>query len=409
MKEKKIDLAQLQKEIKQKKFKWRAGKTRFVELPMATFRRYLGLRLPDEKTRLEYRTKSRLVPAPRALPVAIDWRDHQTQNWITDIRDQGQCGSCVAFGTVAAMEAMWNILQKNPSADLDLSEAHLFFCGGSCGCSFGWLIPPAVEYATQHGVSVEKCFPYQDHDMACNLCADWMKQSYRIVKSKELVTALERKEWLAKYGPIIAAMDVYDDFMTYSGGVYQYVSGDLAGGHCISIVGYDDKQGCWICKNSWGTDWGEIGGLSTQRGWFRIAYGQCGIDADHPSYGMSEMAQGGKNDAVDHGTAPCCISAVATGTPFEKDLGLLRDFRDTHLAESETAKKYIDIYYRYTESFVEVLRSDPAAKKLAFSLLETAISAIRSLGNASATSTFMASSRDGPGRVCAVPGRAATN
>jgi hypothetical protein len=38
------------------------------------------------------------------------------------------------------------------------------------------------------------------------------------------------------------------------------------------VVGYDDDHGCWICKNSWGTGWGE-------GGFFRIAYGQCGIDA----------------------------------------------------------------------------------------------------------------------------------
>jgi hypothetical protein len=35
----------------------------------------------------------------------------------------------------------------------------------------------------------------------------------------------------------------------------------------VSCVGYDDNQGCWICKNSWGTGWGESG-------FFQIAYGQ---------------------------------------------------------------------------------------------------------------------------------------
>jgi C1A family cysteine protease len=46
----------------------------------------------------------------------------------------------------------------------------------------------------------------------------------------------------------------------------------LAGGHCICVVGYSDTDSCWICKNSWGTGWGESG-------FFRIRYGDCGIDS----------------------------------------------------------------------------------------------------------------------------------
>jgi C1A family cysteine protease len=49
------------------------------------------------------------------------------------------------------------------------------------------------------------------------------------------------------------------------------VSGALAGGHCVTLIGYDDAQGCWIGKNSWGTGWGEAG-------FFKIAYGECGIE-----------------------------------------------------------------------------------------------------------------------------------
>ena len=40
----------------------------------------------------------------------------------------------------------------------------------------------------------------------------------------------------------------------------------------VEVIGYDDGTGSWICKNSWGTGWGE-------GGFFEIAYGQCNIDA----------------------------------------------------------------------------------------------------------------------------------
>jgi hypothetical protein len=278
------------------------------------------------------------------------------------------------------MEAQWNILQNNADVDIDLSEAHLFFCGGSCGCAFGWWIPPALTYAQDHGISDESCFPYEDHDMDCQLCRDWIKRAHRVMRWRELASVAERKSILSSHGPLVAAMDVYEDFRDYTGGVYQHTVGERLGGHCISIVGYDDNQGCWICKNSWGTDWGEAGGLSPERGWFRIAYGECGIDSDNPSYVIEDITTGGIKDGENQGTTPCCLSAITKGTPYEQDLSLIRDFRDTHLLESITAQKYIDLYYNYTEAIVEVLRTDKRSRELAFSLLDTAIDAIRSTG-----------------------------
>jgi Papain family cysteine protease/Repeat of unknown function (DUF5648) len=80
------------------------------------------------------------------------------------------------------------------------------------------------------------------------------------------------KVWLSTKGALAACFTVYSDFFAYRSGVYRHVTGGLAGGHCVSIVGYDDAAGCWIAKNSWGAGWGDMG-------FFRIAYGQCGIDA----------------------------------------------------------------------------------------------------------------------------------
>ena len=50
------------------------------------------------------------------------------------------------------------------------------------------------------------------------------------------------------------------------------LQGILEEGHCVSIVGYDDTRQCWIAKNSWGDWWGK-------KGFFKIGYGECGIDA----------------------------------------------------------------------------------------------------------------------------------
>ena len=75
------------------------------------------------------------------------------------------------------------------------------------------------------------------------------------------------KDWIASRGAVTGCFLVYDDFFAYRSGVYRHVSGALAGGHCVAIIGYDDAQSCWICKNSWGPGWGDAG-------FFRIAYGE---------------------------------------------------------------------------------------------------------------------------------------
>jgi len=70
------------------------------------------------------------------------------------------------------------------------------------------------------------------------------------------------------------SFNVYSDFMNYKSGIYKHTSGYLEGGHAVKILGWGVEGGVnyWICANSWGTSWGE-------KGFFRIAYGECGIDS----------------------------------------------------------------------------------------------------------------------------------
>jgi cathepsin B len=66
---------------------------------------------------------------------------------------------------------------------------------------------------------------------------------------------------------------VYQDFFSYKKGIYHHVTGGLAGGHAVKIVGWgvEDGTNYWICANSWGDAWGE-------NGFFRIEQGDSGID-----------------------------------------------------------------------------------------------------------------------------------
>jgi hypothetical protein len=93
------------------------------------------------------------------------------------------------------------------------------------------------------GVPEESCFPYASgREGGLPSC----KQSctpniyFKLKSYKSLSSASSIKEAL-QYGPVLASMSVYEDFMYYGGGVYEHVMGDFKGGHAIVIIGYDDS------------------------------------------------------------------------------------------------------------------------------------------------------------------------
>jgi hypothetical protein len=153
-----------------------------------------------------------------------------------------------------------------------LSEAHLLFCGGG-SCS-GWNFTPALDFCKNNGVGLESDFPYTPNDQPCKNIPPHIK----ITSWRRLLSINERKNSLASKGPVVGGMAVYSDFSSYSGGVYRRTPGStLRGYHAICVVGYDDRQNCWICKNSWGTGWGGSG-------YFRIGYGEAQIDTSFAFY-----------------------------------------------------------------------------------------------------------------------------
>lgn len=203
-------------------------------------------------------------PAP---PPRVDWREAAG---VTPVKHQGNCGACVAFATCAALESSHLITAKE---EVDLSEAHLFFCNGGL-CEDGWEFIAALEAARTTGVAAEADFPYQDHQIACQSAPARLKlKSYR-----RLLSRIQRQRALVS-GPVIGGMQVFEDFLYYRSGIYQHQVGDFEGNHAILVVGYDNDDGCWICKNSWGEGFGE-------KGYFRIAYGECELDDANPFFSV---------------------------------------------------------------------------------------------------------------------------
>ena len=219
--------------------------------------------IPEEERVVEY--------AAGALLTHFDWRAEDGQNWVTSVKNQGGCGSCVAFGAVGALEGQLKIQMDDASWNPDLSEQHLFSCGGG-KCSMGWYLSAALNRLQQYGTPDEACAPYRGSDVACSTsCSDWQSRAYKVESWYWLSTNPESLEAALQNGPLLARFDVYSDFFSYRSGIYHHTSGSLAGGHAIAIVGYDSVERYWIVKNSWGASWGE-------NGYFRIGFGEVGIE-----------------------------------------------------------------------------------------------------------------------------------
>lgn len=280
----KISLEKIKNALSTSDAKWEADRTLLSSLPLEEQKRYLGANPPenvpsakDIEQLLLSKKESFKADALGAIgvPTAYDLRNVDGNNFVTEVKDQKSCGSCVSFGTIATVESS---LQVQLGSGVDLSEAHLFFCHGpesGAACDSGWWPNRAYDAIQTKGVVNEECYRYDDglEKKDCSgLCA--VPDSTTKISGYTDLTGkpAEIKEWITTKGPVSAAFIVYQDFLSYSSGIYTHVTGEEVGGHCVTIVGYDDNESCWICKNSWTTSWGE-------QGFFRIAYGECGIDS----------------------------------------------------------------------------------------------------------------------------------
>ncbi len=262
------DINTLQKMITFKKANWIAKENNISKLSNVEKSFYLGANLNEKHNEF-------FINAPKSLiennfPERLSWIDKDGKNYMSPITDQGRCGSCVAFAAIGTLEGQVNVTNNRPGLDLNFSEQHLWSCG-SGACDRGWFVSAAARQLQKYGVADEACYPYLSgaigEDFTCQeACHDSVSRSFRIAN---YTTA---SSWIAdapkiinalQHGPVMAAMMVYEDFITYSSGVYEHVLGESLGGHAIVIVGYDNIEKYWIVRNSWGTSWGE-------NGYFRI-------------------------------------------------------------------------------------------------------------------------------------------
>uniref|UniRef100_A0A8C8HXG0 Cathepsin B n=1 Tax=Oncorhynchus tshawytscha TaxID=74940 RepID=A0A8C8HXG0_ONCTS len=235
---------------------WKAGHN-FHNVDYSYVKRLCGtlLKGPKLPTMVQYAGD---VELPDTFDPRQQWPNCPT---LKEIRDQGSCGSCWAFGAAEAISDRVCI-HSNAKVSVEISSEDLLSCCDSCGMGCNGGYPSAAwDFWTTEGLVTGGL--YDSHVG---------KNSYSLPSEEQQIMTE-----LLKNGPVEGAFTVYEDFLLYKSGVYQHVSGSAVGGHAIKVLGWGEEGGTpyWLAANSWNTDWGE-------NGFFKILRGKdhCGIESE---------------------------------------------------------------------------------------------------------------------------------
>ncbi|XP_046918598.2 cathepsin B-like [Dermatophagoides farinae] len=282
---------------------WKAGRNFDRDTPMEQIRGLMGARLE--------------IPAEMASRIPVVKHDHISdenipenfdarKQWpncksIQQIRDQGSCGSCWAFGAVEAISDRICIA-SGQKTQVEISAEDLLTCCKSCGygCRGGYP-PMAWDYWVQSGLvsgglyhdkntcrpyTIEPCEHHVEHGSRpkCTgfvntpACVRQCQSGYNGTYEQDRhygqsayhvhhdVQDIQKE--IMTNGPVEATFLVYADFLSYKSGIYQRQTNSMVSGHAIKILGWGVENGTpyWLCANSWNTDWGEAGYFRVLRG-----------------------------------------------------------------------------------------------------------------------------------------------
>jgi len=240
------------------------------------------------------------------LPESKDWRD---EGVITAVKNQGQCGSCWAFGTTEQIES-YTALATQELVELSAQQVtsctpNPLTCGGTGGC-MGSTPPLGYNYVQLFGQTSEQDYPYQSgHTSNTEDCLYDLSSltpvasitGYNNLPANDQQAIINH---IATVGPLAISVAA-NTFKDYHGGVFDGCSYDenIQLNHSVQLVGYGSEGGMdyWIVRNSWGSSWGEDGYIRM----LREAEPQCGIDTTTSGH----VCQGGPGNEMLHVCGMC--------------------------------------------------------------------------------------------------------
>jgi cathepsin L len=267
----------------QGKFTFKLGINKFADVTNDEYKKVLGLKrkdkvAPENKSGRHHHLRS----LPDGVPDAWDWRPLGA---VTEVKDQGQCGSCWAFSATAAMEGRYF---QTSGTLLSLSEQLCVDCvlGGADTCDLGGEMHDCyLQVIAEKGDETEDDYPYTA--TSGNGCQyDASEAVAKNFTGYKNITSGDELDLQAKSALYVISVGIDASsfmFQMYESGVYN--DPDCKNGwndldHGVTVVGYDTDSDTglpyWIVKNSWGEDWGQSGYIWMSRN----QKNQCGIATD---------------------------------------------------------------------------------------------------------------------------------
>jgi C1A family cysteine protease len=218
---------------------------------------------PDAPDQRDYRFEP---PADvlAALPSMVDLRPS-----CPPVYDQGQLGSCTANAIGGAVEFERRRQQLLP--DFVPSRLFIYYgereIEGTVDSDAGAEIRDGMKVVATAGAPPESDWPYDINRFADKPPAKAFDDALTDVTTQYQrlsQTLAQMKGCLASGLPFVFGFSVYESFESNevaSTGVVPMPGPDEAviGGHAVCAAGYDDGQQRFICRNSWGSDWGMAG------------------------------------------------------------------------------------------------------------------------------------------------------
>jgi len=211
----------------------------------------------------------------------IDW---EKSGFLTPVKDQGNCGSCWAFGAISGIEALYGI--QNNKKIYSFSEQELLDCTGrfydSEGCNGGESCG-AFRYIFDNGISNEENYEYiARKDFCRNKTVSKTKFLKKGCVRIDLGLPKQIHEMLQKQPLTISVEADNFAFRFYKSGLISEGCGTSVD-HSVLLVGtgiWDKETNTkyWKIRNSWGINWGVNGYAFIERNDTEGSLGPCGVN-----------------------------------------------------------------------------------------------------------------------------------